>query len=80
VHIDDDGKVLSASALRWGNAGEAAYGYIPCGCRVHAERRFTDVVPSEVTVGWWFGTPRWAPFFEASIRSLESIPSQGGSA
>jgi hypothetical protein len=23
------------------------------------------MVPSRVTVGWWFGTPRYAPFFKA---------------
>jgi hypothetical protein len=83
LRIDALGAVQSASALRWGDAGQDAFGYIPCGCDVHAERRFGDVVvPSEVTVGWRFGTPRWAPFFRASIRSLESFPnpSAGGSA
>jgi hypothetical protein len=30
------------------------------------------VVPSAVTVGWWFGTPRYAPFFEAEIVTLEA--------
>jgi hypothetical protein len=32
------------------------------------ERRFGDVtIPSRVSVGWWFGTPRYKPFFEATI-------------
>jgi hypothetical protein len=67
--IDAAGAVRSASALRW-NGDD----YVPCGCLVHAERRFGDVVvPSEVTVGWGFGTPRWAPFFEATIESLEPL-------
>jgi len=80
LRIDRHGAVRSASALRWGDAGQDAFGYIPCGCLAHAERRFGDVVvPGEVTVGWWFGTPRWAPFFKASIRSLESLASEGGS-
>jgi hypothetical protein len=71
LRIDGEGAVHSASALRWGNAGQKAFGYIPCGCDVRAERRFGDlVVPSAVTVGWWFGTPRHAPFFTAEIRSL----------
>jgi hypothetical protein len=25
------------------------------------------VLPSRISVGWWFDTPRFAPFFEASI-------------
>jgi hypothetical protein len=71
LRIDADGALRSASALRWGNAGQPAYGYIPCGCEVRAERRFGDVtVPSAIAVGWWFGTPRYAPFFEAEVREL----------
>jgi hypothetical protein len=75
LRIARDGAVREASALRWGNAGRKAYGYIPCGCAVSAERRFGDVVvPSEVTVGWWFGTPDHAPFFTARIVELGGAP------
>jgi hypothetical protein len=43
-----------------------------CGCEAHAERRFGGlVVPSEVTVGWWFRTPEYSPFFRARIEDLE---------
>lgn len=74
IRIDAEGAVKSVWGQRWGNAGEDAYGYITFGCLVHAERRFGGVVaPSRVTAGWWFGTPRWAPFFEASICSLEPL-------
>lgn len=74
MRIGPDGAVRSVSALRWGNAGQRAYGYIPCGCEVHAERRFgAVVVPSSVTVGWWFGTPRYAPFFEAEVETLTAF-------
>jgi len=24
-------------------------------------------IPSSLTVGWWFDTPRYAPFFEARV-------------
>ncbi len=66
IEIDAEGSIRSVSALRW--RGER--GYVPCGCRVLAERRFGDyVVPSRLAVGWWFGTPRYAPFFEAEILS-----------
>jgi hypothetical protein len=73
LRIDGDGALHSVVAQRWGDVGQHEFGYIPCGCEVHAERRFGDVVvPSSVTVGWWFGTPRYAPFFEAEIGTLEA--------
>jgi hypothetical protein len=68
LRIDDEGALLSASALRW---RDREAGYVECGCEVRAERRFGDVVvPSSVRVGWWFGTPRYAPFFEAEVIEL----------
>jgi hypothetical protein len=71
LRIAPDGAVRAAWAERWGNVGRPAYGYLPCGCEVHAERRFGAlVVPSEVTVGWWFGTPEYAPFFRARVEDL----------
>jgi hypothetical protein len=78
LRIAPDGAVREASALRWGNAGRKAFGYIPCGCEVRAERRFGDVVvPSEIEVGWWFGTPDYAPFFTARIDDLRgAAPAQ----
>lgn len=71
LRIDERGALRSCYARRWGNVGQEGFGYIPCGCEVGAERRFGDlVVPSSVTVGWWFGTPRYAPFFRAEIGEL----------
>jgi hypothetical protein len=67
LHIDRDGSVLSAWADRW----RGGAGYVPCGCEVHAERRFGGlVVPSAVTVGWDFGTAAYRPFFSAQIQDL----------
>jgi hypothetical protein len=55
--------------MRWGNAGERTFQNIPFGGCVHAERRFGDLlIPSSLSVGWWFGTPRYAPFFKARVR------------
>ena len=71
VAIDGDGAVRNLYALRWGNAGQKTWGYIPCGCEVHTERRFGDLVlPAAFSVGWWFGTPRYAPFFRAELESV----------
>ena len=67
LRIDDRGAVRSAWAQRW--HGEA--GYATCGCEVHAERRWGDlVVPSRVSVGWDFGTAAYRPFFSAEIEDL----------
>ena len=59
--------------MRWDGGAHGLRGYIPCGATVDAERRFGDLVlPSRVTVGWWYGTPRWAPFFRARLLSAEN--------
>ena len=74
IEIDGRGAVRSVSALRWGNAGQDAFGYIPFGGHVHAERTFGGLtVPSRLSVGWWFGTPRYEPFFEAEITDLAQV-------
>ena len=73
VDIDDEGAVRSVKVMRWGNVGREDFGYIPFGATMSAERCFGDVVlPSQVTVGWWFDTPRYAPFFVATI--LDATP------
>jgi hypothetical protein len=69
LRIDEDGALREVSVMRWGKVGLPDFGYIPFGGVVNAERRFGDVVlPSQVTVGWWFGTRCFKPFFEATIR------------
>jgi hypothetical protein len=70
--IDARGAVRAVSLLRWGDVGQDRFGYIPFGGTVHAEQRFGDLVlPSRVSIGWWYGTPRYEPFFEARILSAE---------
>jgi hypothetical protein len=74
IEIDGRGAVRSVRALRWGNAGQDAFGYIPFGGHVRAERTFGGLtVPSRLSVGWWFGTPRYEPFFEAEITGLAQV-------
>jgi hypothetical protein len=74
LKIDERGALRSYCAPRWGDMGQKAFGYIPCGCEVAAERRFADLlVPSSITGAWWFGTPRQTPFFRAEIRELAAV-------
>jgi hypothetical protein len=73
--IDEIGAVQSVSLDRWGNVGQEHFGYIPFGADILAEQRFGDyTIPSHMVVGWWYGTPRFEPFFEAIVTShqLES--------
>jgi hypothetical protein len=72
LRIGEDGSVRGVSLMRWGNARRKHFGYIPFGGAIRAERRFGDfVLPSEVSVGWWLGTPEYRPFFEATILAAD---------
>jgi hypothetical protein len=74
IGIDAHGAVRTVSGLRWGQRKDERYGYVPCGCEVHAERRFGDfVVAARYTVGWEFGTPAYAPFFRAEIDHMVAL-------
>jgi hypothetical protein len=73
LRIDEHGAMQTVSALRWGKA--KTFQYIPFGGEIHAERRFGDLVlPSMASVGWWFDTPRYAPFFHAEISAVIPTP------
>jgi uncharacterized protein DUF6920 len=75
ARIDEHGAIRTVSALRWGNAGANRFQYIPFGGDVHAERHFGDLVlPSTLSVGWWFDTPRYSPFFRAEISAVTPTP------
>ena len=74
MRIDDRGALRSYWAPRWRDMGQQQFGYVPCGCKVEAERRFGDwAVPSSVTGAWWFGTERETPFYRAEIRELATV-------
>jgi uncharacterized protein DUF6920 len=74
VQIDRAGALRTAHAQRWGDPANRGFAYVACGCEVHPERAFGDfVIPSRVSVGWWFGKPSYEPFFEAEIRALQPV-------
>jgi len=80
VRIDEHGAIRTVTSLRWGNAGEKTFQYIPFGGEIHAERRFGDLtLPSSASVGWWFATPRYRPFFHADISAITPIASDRSS-
>lgn len=74
IRIGSDGSMRSSCVMRWDNGDHGRHGYIPCGGDAHAERRFGDIViPSRLTAGWWYGTPRYDPFFEAEIHAAAPL-------
>jgi hypothetical protein len=74
LRIDGTGALRSVSLKRWGNVGQADYGYIPFGGEVAGEQRFGDVViPTVLTVGWWYGTRRYTPFFKATVSAATPL-------
>lgn len=76
LRIDERGAVRHAVVMRW-QSNEL--GYVPCGGEVDAERDFAGlVIASRITVGWGFGTPRYAPFFEAEVLSAEGTADRRG--
>lgn len=74
IRIAADGAMRSSCVMRWDSGDHGRRGYIPCGGDAHAERRFGDIViPSRLTAGWWYGTPRYEPFFDVEIHAAEPI-------
>ena len=71
--VDRDGRVLTSSLMRW----HGRPGYVPCGGTILEDRRFGDVtIPSRISIGWGYGTPRYEPFFEATLS--DATPSTRG--
>jgi hypothetical protein len=71
--IDSDGKLLEGYALRWGNhTKDGSWTYIPMGGKCYAEHTFDGfTIPSQVGVGWWFGSEEYFEFFQSSIKHAE---------
>lgn len=71
--IDDSGRVLETEMRRWGNPDGGEYQETSFGARVQAEATFDGyTIPTELRVGWHFGTDRFeshGEFWRATIRS-----------
>jgi hypothetical protein len=67
--IDSSGKPLKISFPRWGNQTEDGHHtYIPFGGEILAEREFNGFrIPSELHMGWWFGSEQYSEFFRCTI-------------
>lgn len=71
--IDDQGRLLKSSFLRWGNQTEDKhYAEIPFGGEYQAEQSFGEyTIPAQMRAGWWFGTDRYFEFFRTTIEQAE---------
>ncbi len=76
--IDADGRLRSASFLRWGDPDRTGtWAEHPFGVEVSEHRRFGDVaIASAGTAGWHHGTDRWdeGAFFRFEITRWRSWP------
>ncbi|BAZ09192.1 hypothetical protein NIES4071_09980 [Calothrix sp. NIES-4071] len=73
LFIDSNGKLLKLSFPRWGEHTEdGSYTYIPFGGEVQQESTFAGfTIPSQVSLGWWYGTDRYSDFFRATTEQVE---------
>jgi hypothetical protein len=63
-----DGRLLSVLVQRWGEVDKGTFDYLPFGGDTYEERRFGDlVIPSQLKLGWGYGTDYYAPFFTVTI-------------
>lgn len=71
--IDDQGRLLKSSFLRWGDQTEDKhYAEIPFGGEYQAEQTFDGyTIPSQMGAGWWIGTERYFEFFRVTIDQAE---------
>ena len=71
--IDDDGRMLQTAMQRWGNPEGGAQHEAPFGGLAEAESTFEGyTIPTQLRVGWYFGTDRFeseGEFWRATIRS-----------
>lgn len=74
LRIDAFGSVKAVSVQRWRRTGRGRHEYVACGGDVLQDRCFGDVtIPSWVQIGWWYGSRRYRPFFEATVLAARHV-------
>jgi hypothetical protein len=68
VRLGLDGAIREVWGPRWGRRGSGGHRYLPFGGQLGGERRFGPyLLPGFLSVGWGWGTERYAPFFRAEV-------------
>lgn len=67
--IDRNGKLLKVMMPRWGEDKLIKeFAYLPYGAAFSKETTFEGyTIPSQIGVGWWFGTERYEETFRATV-------------
>lgn len=68
--IDGDGRLLQVGMPRWGEDKQekGKFAYLPYGAAFSAEATFEGyTIPSQIVVGWGFGTERYEETFRATV-------------
>jgi len=74
IRVGLDGAIRSVWAPRWGRQGTDEHQYIPFGGELAGERRFgAYLLPGFLSVGWWWGTERFTPFFRGEVRDVAPV-------
>ena len=71
LSLDNQGRVMDVSMLRWGNPENNEFSSIPFGGIVEEEKTFNGfTIPSKLRIGWYFGTNRFeadGEFFRCTV-------------
>ncbi len=71
LNIDTNGKLLNLSLPRWGEEN-GGWQYLSFGGEMQAEQTFDGyTVPAKMNAGYWFGTDKYWPFFQATIKQAK---------
>ncbi|MBE9190648.1 hypothetical protein IQ230_09795 [Gloeocapsopsis crepidinum LEGE 06123] len=73
--IDAEGKLRKLSFPRWSDlAKDTDWTYIPMGGEFPAERNFGGyTIPSQVILGYWFGTDQYYESFHGTLEQVEFL-------
>ena len=72
--IDSNGKLLQVMMPRWGEdkMEQGKFAYLPYGAAFSEEVTFDGyTIPSQISLGWWFGTERYEETFRATVEQAD---------
>lgn len=67
--VDENGRLKEFTMFRWGDqTDDGSFRYIPYGGTVSEERVFGGyAIPSQLAIGWWYGTERYEDVIRFNI-------------
>ena len=74
LHVNAEGQARKVTMMRWGNPNRGTFAEHPFAALLGEPATFGGItIPTRVTAGWFYGTPRWeeGEFFRARITAAE---------